>query len=335
MKRLLARLGLAALARPLLGGAGAVLVLHRLRAHDPGLSFAANHRNAIPPELFVQLLDTLAAADVEVVTLDAALARLATPRPGRFVCLTFDDGYRDNLDALLPILEARRVPATIYIAPGLIDGSAALWWYALDEIITREPSLRLPLPAETLLPSGDAAAKQRAFESLAQVMISTPAETRDGLLAALATRYGMDAPGLAARHMMDWAMLRRLAASPCIEIGAHTLTHPPLATLAPEAAAAEMAGSRARLERETGREVRHFAFPYGVPGTIGERELGLAAELGFRTAVTTTPGNLFARHAQACHAWPRHGIGPADGSAALHLKLAGISNPFRKARPNR
>jgi peptidoglycan/xylan/chitin deacetylase (PgdA/CDA1 family) len=335
MKELLVRLGLAALAQPLLGGAGAVLVFHRLREHDPALTFAANHRNSITPALVERLLDTLEEAGIEVVGLDEALARIAARRRGRFVCLTFDDGYRDNHDALLPILEARRVPATIYVAPGLIDGTAPLWWYALDEAIAREPSLLLPLPAETELPADDPAAKERAFAATAQVMISAPAETRDGLMAALAARYGMDAQALAARHMMDWDMLRRLAASPFVEIGAHTLTHPPLATLDGATAAVEMAGSRDRLERETGRPVRHLAYPYGVPGTTGAREAALADQLGFRTAVTTAPGNLFARHAKRRHAWPRHGIGPADGPAALRLKLAGISNPLRAARPDR
>lgn len=334
MKELLVRLGLAALARPLLGGAGAVLVFHRLRGHDPGLTFAANHRNSIPPSLFERLLDALEAEGVAVVGLDEALARIGDRHRGRFVCLTFDDGYRDNHDTLLPILEARRVPATIYVAPGLLDGSAPLWWYALDEAVAREERLRLPLPAETELPAGDAAAKERAFAMLARVMVSAPASTREGLLAALAGRYGMDAGALAARHMMDWPMLRRLAASPFVEIGAHTLTHPPLATLDPTEAAAEMAGSRERLERECGRLVRHIAFPYGVPGTAGAREERLAEELGFRTAVTTAPGNLFHRHASRPHAWPRHGIGPADGPDALRLKLAGVRNPLRAARPD-
>lgn len=335
MKDLLVRLGLPALLRPILGGAGAVLVFHRLRERDPGLIFDANHRNAIPPALFETLLDALAADGVDVVSLDEALARIAAPRAGRFACLTFDDGYRDNHDALLPILEARRVPATIYIAPGLVDGTAPLWWYALDEAIARETRLRLPLPEETDLPAADAPAKERAFAAAARVMLGAPPAVRAALMAALAARYGADPPALAARHMMGWDMVRRLAASPFVEIGAHTLTHPPLATLDAEAAAAEMAGSRDRLERETGRAVRHFAYPYGIPGTIGPREARIAAELGFRSAVTTAPGNLAARHGATPQAWPRHGIGPGDGAAALRLKLAGLRNPFHAARADR
>ncbi|MBW6396490.1 polysaccharide deacetylase family protein [Roseomonas sp. HJA6] len=335
LKELLIRVGFAHIALPILGGRGAVLVFHRLGPPQADLIFEANQRNIVSASTFGLLLDALAEDGVDVVTLDEAQQRLADPRARRFVCLTFDDGYRDNHDLLLPILEARRVPATVYVAPGLVDGTSPLWWYALDEAIAREPRLRLPLPAETTIATGDRTGKQRAFATTAHVMTTAPADVRAGLMTALIERYGVDPKVLAARHMMDWTMIRRLAASPMIEIGAHTLSHPPLATLTEHAAAEEMAGSRERLEHETARAVRHLAFPYGSPGTTGAREAQIAAALGFRTAVTTVRGNLDRRHAEARHAWPRHGMGPADGPSALRLRLAGISNPFHIVRPDR
>lgn len=328
MKDLLVRLGLAAVARPILGGKGAILVFHRIRPHDPELSFAANHRNSVAPPAFVALLDTLEADGTEIVTLDEALSRRETRRGGRFVCLTFDDGYRDNHDTLLPIIEARRIPVTIYLAPGLIDGTAPLWWYALDRVVARETTLCLPLPEATALEIGEFPAKQRAFDTAARFMLTAPPTAAARLLQVLFERYGADPAGLAAQHMMDWTMVRRLAACALVELGAHTTTHPALATLDIEDARKEMASSRDRLEAETGRQIRHFAFPYGTPATVGPRDMHLAADLGFRTAVTTTPGNL-TRHGSP-HRWPRHGIGPGDGPAALRLKLAGVSNPLRR-----
>jgi len=327
LKDLLVRLGMAELTRPVLGGAGAILVFHRVRPYDPSLRFDANHRNSIPPGQFIALLDILAADGVEVVSLDEALLRLQGPPGRRFVCLGFDDGYRDNHDTLLPIITARSIPVTIYVAPGLIDGTAPLWWYALDEVIGREAALRLPMPEETTLDAGDAAAKQRAFDTTTHFMLTAPPSATAPMVAALADRYGVDFAALASQHMLDWPMLRRLAACPLVEIGAHTVTHPALATLGAAAAAQEMSESRARLERETGRRVDHFAYPYGTPSTMGTREIRMASALGFRTAVTTAPGNLM-RRGTPPHNWPRHGIGPGDGAAALRLKLAGIRNPL-------
>ncbi|UFN49841.1 polysaccharide deacetylase family protein [Roseomonas sp. OT10] len=328
--RLLAGLRLDALARPLHGGAGAVLMFHRVQPDDPTLTFGPNRRNSVTPGLFCRLLDALAAAGIAAVTLEEAAARLAAPRPGRFVCLTFDDGYRDNHDILLPILEARRVPAIVYVAPGLVDGTAPLWWYGLDQAIAREGALRLPLDGAAELPAAEGRAKHAAYARAAAAMLRARPDAVAAVSTTLAERYGVDFAALARRHMMGWDMVRRLAASPWVTIGAHTLSHPSLATLDEAAALAEMGGSRERLEAETGLPVRHFAYPFGTPVTTGPREARLAQALGFRTAVTTHPGNLFPAHLGQPCVWPRHGIGPEDGPEAVRVKLSGLANALRR-----
>jgi peptidoglycan/xylan/chitin deacetylase (PgdA/CDA1 family) len=333
IKPLLVRLGLGALVRPWLGGRGAVLAFHRVREPDATMAFGTNGQNCVPPARLRALLAALAADDVDVVTLDEAAARLRAPSPRRFVCLTFDDGYRDNLEALLPILEAFSMPATIYIAPGLLDGSAKLWWYALDHALASADMLRLPADLGGGIHARAPDQKRAAFATVTRLMLLSPPHDAARIADALAASHGADYAALARAHMLDWEGVRRLAASPLIEIGAHTTSHPSLARLDDAAAQAEMAGSRDRLAQETGRAVRHFAYPFGTADTVGVRELRLAAALGFATAVSTTPGNLFPRHAQDGQCWPRHGIGPGDGPAALHLKLAGVARPRRKECP--
>lgn len=333
LKPFLVRIGLARLVRPWLGGCGTILVFHRVRAADATMMFETNRQNCVPPDLLRMLLGALAAADIDVVTLDEAATRLAGPAsPRRFVCLTFDDGYRDNLDSLLPILEEYRVPATVYVTPGLLDGTAALWWYGLDQAIARSATLRLPPRVANDMATRTAAEKRIAFSAVARLMLMSAPDIAARVVDVLADRHGVDFAALARAHMLDWDGVRALSASPFVEIGAHTISHPSLARLDDAAVHAEMAGSRDRLALETGRQVRHFAYPYGTGDTVGARELRLAAELGFGSAVSTNPGNLFRRHAEARHSWPRHGIGPADGPAALHLKLAGVVKPYRQGR---
>lgn len=331
IKPLLVRLGLGSLVRPWLGGRGAVLVFHRVREPDATMAFGTNGQNCVPPARLRRLLAALAAEGVDVVTLDEAAARLRAPARRRLVSLTFDDGYRDNLDELLPILEAFAMPATIYIAPGLLDGSAKLWWYALDHVLASADMLRLPADLGGGIPAATPEQKRAAFAAVTRLMLLSPPHDAARICDALAECHGVDYSALARAHMLDWDGVRRLARSPLIEIGAHTISHPSLARLDDATVQAEMAGSRDRLALETGRAIRHFAYPYGTADTIGVRELRLAAAMGFATAVSTTPGNLFPGHAEDRHCWPRHGIGPADGPAALHLKLAGVARPRRTA----
>lgn len=47
----------------------------------------------------------------------------------KFVCLTFDDGYRDNYTLAYPLLKRLEVPFTVYVSTGFIDNHLPMWWY--------------------------------------------------------------------------------------------------------------------------------------------------------------------------------------------------------------
>ncbi len=99
---------------------------------------------------------------------------------------------------------------------------------------------------------------------------------------------------------LDEGQLRQVAASPAIEIGSHTSTHPRLTTLGPEAVRREVAGSKAILEDVLSREVTHFAYPYGLWSESVRAEV---VEAGYTSAVTVHPGSL--RDGDDAHALPR------------------------------
>lgn len=88
------------------------------------------------PDVFEQQLQDLVANE-RVLTLDAAV----TGDPDGGVVVTFDDGYRDFHDAVLPLLVKHNVPATLYLATGLVANGAgkppanALTWIQLREAV--------------------------------------------------------------------------------------------------------------------------------------------------------------------------------------------------------
>ena len=47
--------------------------------------------------------------------------------PAGTVCITFDDGYRDNLTVAAPILEKYRLPATLFLATGFVERGETQW----------------------------------------------------------------------------------------------------------------------------------------------------------------------------------------------------------------
>jgi peptidoglycan/xylan/chitin deacetylase (PgdA/CDA1 family) len=104
---------------------------------------------------------------------------------------------------------------------------------------------------------------------------------------------------------MEWREIGELARDPLVTIGAHTVNHPMLAKASEGQVSAELKMSRSVIEAALGRAPEHLAYPYGDPSTAGRREFRIAAELGYKTAVTARPGVLFAEHADHLTALPR------------------------------
>ena len=88
------------------------------------------------------------------------------------------------------------------------------------------------------------------------------------------------------RPLADWAELRELADAG-FEIGAHSLTHPHLPAIAADDARREIEDSRRVIEDALGREVVHFAYPFGA---VDPAVRAMVADAGYRTACTTHIG---------------------------------------------
>lgn len=314
--------------RGLAQGRGMILTLHHVRPWQAS-GFAPNRLLEVTPDFLDRTLGLIRTEGYDVVSLDEALTRLVQPEPGRFfVALTFDDGYRDNLDHAWPVLAKHGAPWTLFVTPGFAERNAKLWWLELEEAIRALPRVEVDLPdGRFSVPAGSDAEKQRAFELLYWHLRKGPEETLLSVISGLARQAGIDAAALVERECLPWETLRSLAGAPGVTIGAHTLTHPMLAKHPEADARREMAGSKARLEEKLGLPIRHFAYPVGDPGSAGPREFSLAREIGFASAVTTRPGHLFAEHARHLHALPRVSLnGYHQSEAAVRALLSGL--PF-------
>ncbi len=56
------------------------------------------------------------------------------PPRGKWVCITFDDGCRDNYTHAYPLLKRLGVPFTVYVTTGFIDNRLPMWWYPGEKL---------------------------------------------------------------------------------------------------------------------------------------------------------------------------------------------------------
>ncbi|AVF05582.1 MULTISPECIES: polysaccharide deacetylase family protein [Devosia] len=298
--------GMPRLFRLLSRSRGVIFTLHRVLPAPPA-DFAPNAILQVQPDFLDYCLERLGELDIDSVSLDEALQRLASSRKGRpFVVLTFDDAYRDNLQHALPILRAHEAPFTLYVPTAFVDGVGQLWWQAIEDIIARQEAVAFSEAGETeYVETRTLAQKQEAFDRLYWRMRKLPEPERLALLNDFTTAYGYDLHRQCRELIMDWQELRQFAGDPLCTIGAHTVHHYELAKLPLEQARNEMIQSVDIIEAQFGIRPKHFSYPLGGPLSCGPREFELAAELGFRTAVTTRPGGLYPHHLDKLCQLPR------------------------------
>lgn len=322
--------GLARLVRPWMGGLGAILMLHRVTAHPEKPNGINRHLN-IAPAFLDALIADMKACGYEFVTLDEALARIGQGGNNRrFATITADDAYRDNLTEALPVLERHGAPITIYVAPGLIDGTVDLWWEVIEDIVNARDTLMVDTPGGPLgLDCSTAAKRIEANIRLHHYLtVETREEDQRAVLGELARANGVDPQG-PSETLMDWTEVAQAAQHPLVTVGAHTVHHYSLKRLDAQTARREIAMAGRALEERIGIRPRHMAYPYGYPTAVGAREVELAQAAGYVSAVTTRHGLLRPEHAGHLHALPRISVnGRYQQLGYLRTMLSGITTPL-------
>jgi peptidoglycan/xylan/chitin deacetylase (PgdA/CDA1 family) len=259
-----------------------VLIFHRvLPETDPLMPGEPDTKS------FAAQMD-LIRATCTVLPLSEAIERLYSGSlPERATCITFDDGYANNLTMAAPILKARGLPATVFVATGFLNGGR-MWNDTVIESV-RQAGEVLDLTSIDLgthrLP--DVPARRRAIEAIiSSIKYLDPAE-RPGKAAAVAECARATPPS---DLMMTDAQVRELL-NHGIEVGAHTLTHPILARTTEDDAWREIAGSKSVLEDMTGGPIKLFAYPNGRPHQDYARtHVEMVRKAGFTAAVSTAWG---------------------------------------------
>lgn len=260
----------------------AILIYHRVL---PG------HDWLQPEELTEQTFRwhmALIAKHFNPLPLAEALAHLEKGTlPDRAICVTFDDGYVDNLSVALPIAQAFGVPMTVFVATDFLDGGS-MWNDCIRESVRVMDCTELDL-TEVGLPRflcHDRQQKRQVVADLIQQVKYLEPSQRLEVVEAIKSRVvdSVDSLMLTRQQVVELA-------DNGVNIGAHTQSHPILSNLEPEEAREEIEGSKRFLEQLTGISVDHFAYPNGRRGVDYQAShRNFVESAGFKAAVSTDCG---------------------------------------------
>lgn len=224
-----------------------------------------------------------------VLPLDEAVKRLARGSlPARALSITFDDGYADNYHVACPILQRLGLTATFFIATGFMN-KGRMWNDTVIETVRalEGSSLELDHCGLGSYRIDNTEHKRATIASLLGKIKYLPNSERATTIECIAERSPVRLPE---NLMMSSAEVKELHRRG-MTIGAHTVSHPILCSLAPETAHSEILESKSVLEDIIGEEIGLFAYPNGKPGRDYHREhVAMVAKLRFSAAVSTSWG---------------------------------------------
>ncbi|MCO5072465.1 MAG: polysaccharide deacetylase family protein [Rhizobiaceae bacterium] len=322
---------IAPLARHFLGGIGFIIKFDSVGKFAESPRFS-DRRSTIEPSFLDALIADTKAAGYDFISMDEVCTRLAAGgEPRKFAAITTDHAYRATFDAALPVLEKHEAPFTLYIAPSLINGNVDLWQIVIDEILSTRDMLHVPTEAgKVTLDCSDNARRGEAKRWLRRFLTTEiREEDRRQVVRDLATSVGVDPGSLSRELLMGWEEIRQLSAHPLGTIGCNTLNRYNLARLSDEIALREIMDCVAALEIEIGRSPRHMAYPDDFSGAVGNREIELAKQAGYASAVTSRRGVIISAHADHMHALPRIWLdGRYQRLAYWRAVLSGLTTPL-------
>jgi peptidoglycan/xylan/chitin deacetylase (PgdA/CDA1 family) len=275
---------------------GVVFMYHRVgevRADPFGL--------VVSPERFAAQLRELGEKGRLVSLGDLVLALNGAEQGPPLFSVTFDDGYADNLTVAAPILKAYGAPATFFIATGSVASGRRFWWDELASLVLLGEPMSEPVRVRI---AGDewtwnfGASRERtstwrvseeprtpradAYRRLWRWLQQADGAGRESVFTQLESQLLIEEDEHG--RPLTSGELRHLAALDGVDVGAHTVSHPRLASLSTSEQKAEIRESKRWLEACVGRPVEAFSYPYGVRESYTETTAELVRQAGFSSA---------------------------------------------------
>ena len=213
--------------------------------------------------------------------------------PKRSFCITFDDGFKNNLEYAAPVLVKYNIPTMFYITSSFIDQNKMSWVdrieWAFD--VTKKKYIDLPWRKGSYFNNSDDIIKlleeirenvkdgqnfdQDEFANLIQSLLAVPlVDQLDGEL----------------DEKLNWGDVKLLCSEKLFKVGAHTHNHKILSKLKPDDLAFEIKTPLSKLSENCKYITHHFSYPEGKKNCFNDKVIEVLKESGITICPTAIEG---------------------------------------------
>ena len=272
------------------GATAAILMYHSVMpepaAHSDSLGGIIHSESEFRAQM------ELLARDYHPVSLNEVVDGLNSQKdlPSRSVVVTFDDGYTDNSEVAMPILNQLGIPAAFYVTVDCVE-QCKLPWPSRLRFAFRKTKLRAWVDSRgAAWQLDDSDSRERAYLVSCDDCCQLSGKVQEDFVRSVEEQVQAAVPGDLSSLIMSYDQIRSLAQHGHI-VGSHTMTHPNMAYIPEQDAKAELAESKQRLERELKVTIRHFSYPCpAMTPHWNEKTVAQSRSVGYDSAVTTNGG---------------------------------------------
>ncbi len=202
-----------------------------------------------------------------VSTIEELMMNPSGAKEGKeMACITFDDGFKDNIEYAQPILAKYGLPASFYVVTDSIDGGSPPWNHQFHRYFEKTDALSFELDIKSI---PDDFCRQRWHNkeervdfgrNLYKILKTIPSKDMLEGMNQISEQFSDVAPPT--DYMMTWDDLRELQVSGS-SIGSHTKSHLMLTNLSEGDLEAELAASRNRIGEELDQLPISISYPVG------------------------------------------------------------------------
>jgi hypothetical protein len=249
IKSALINSGALRIASRLIANGVAILMYHSV-VDNPGEHFEIFGGMGHSTSVFRQQMELLA-REFHPITLDEAFRFVQSEEvlPRRSVVVTFDDGYSDNLQVAVPVLNEVGVPATFYVTVDCVERQRLPWPSRLRyALFTTKATNWLDSEGQSW-PLREQASRGKAFDRASEFCAKLAGREQEDFVSAAERQ--LQSAVMNGPPMMSWDEVRATAKQGHI-VGSHTMTHPNMAYVGEDALRRELAESKTPNRRSGG-----------------------------------------------------------------------------------
>lgn len=208
------------------------------------------------------------------------------------VCITVDDGFRDNLNNVIPVVCEYSIPITFFISTEPVK-NGVFWWSFAQK---------------------DSRFSKNGFKNK-NIIKSMQESDRLKYLNEIRSKYSIDREAMTPEEIAEISEISE------VTIGSHTVNHSIVINCTDEESEREIRESKSIIQKWINKEVKYFSYPNG---NFSKREKIYLMKNGYQLAFTTKPSFISSIDRNNLFCLPRFSVND-DGSFSENLlKMLGI-----------